>query len=382
MGTSALTTGPGIVGSGVLVGIPLWGPIDIHPHLLYTFLDGNGIQAQPGQSSQTVINTIAPGFLLDFGTHWNVDYTPSLSFYSNPVFKNTTDENVLLRGNWTSDEWVLGLSQSYVSTDEPLIETGTQIQQEAYTTALNAAYQMGSKMSLQLGVNQNFRDTTGLTSLEEWTTDDWLNYQAGDMIGAGVGVILGYDNIDPGSSMPFEQLQGRINYHPGPKLTLTLSGGVEDRQFIDPSAPPLISPIFSGELSYSNQLSTITLGATRYVTPSLFANEVEVITSYNGTINQVLSKKFSVQGNVGYSSFPQTSIVPGPLPQYYVGAAPMTTLQEVSHNNVTSLRIGLTYALVQRAVFSVFYTWSDRSSGEADFAYISRQVGFSLNYHY
>ena len=98
---------------------------------------------------------------------------------------------------------------------------------------MSASYQMGSKMSLQLGLNQNFRDAEGLTDLKEWTTQDWLNYQAGNMFGMGTGLILGYDDMNPGSSMPFEQVQGRINFHPGPKLTLTLSGGVEDRQFID-----------------------------------------------------------------------------------------------------------------------------------------------------
>jgi hypothetical protein len=385
MGTSALSGAPSPFGPVTVgPGIPLWGPIDIHPHLLYTFLYGNGIEAQPGHQSKTVINTVAPGFLLDLGTHWSIDYTPSFSFYSNPAFKNTTDEFVTLRGDWTYEDWVLGLSQSYVQTTQPLIETGTQTEEEAYATMLNASYQMGSKLSLQLGLNQNFRDAggKGLSDVKEWTTQDWLNYQAGNMFGMGIGLIFGYDNVDPGSAMPFEQIQGRINFHPGPKLTLTLSGGVEDRQFVDPSAPPLITPIFTGALLYSNQLTTISLNASRAVTPSLYSDQIEVITACSGSIRQELSRKFSVEANAGYTTEPLTSIVPGPLPQYFIGAPPQGTLQEVRNESVTSYRISLSYAVVERATLSVFYTLSDSSSGQAGFAYWSHQIGLSLNYRY
>jgi hypothetical protein len=384
MGTSALSGVPSPVGPvAVGPGIPLWGPIDIHPHLLYTFLSGNGIKAQPTNQSQTVINTVAPGFLLDLGTHWSIDYTPSLSFYSNPLFKDTTDQFVTLRGDWTYEDWVLGLSQSYVSTTQPLIETGTQPEQEAYATALNASYQMGSKLSLQLGLNQNFRDAEGLTDVKEWITQDWLNYQAGRTFGMGIGLIFGYDNVDPGSGMPFEQLQGRINFHPGPKLTLTLSGGVEDRQFVDPSAPPLISPIFSGSLQYQILPSTtISLNASRAVTPSFYTNQIEVVTAFSGSIQQNLSKKLSLEANAGYTTMPETGIEPGPLPQYYFGSPTHGTLQEVNNETTTSFSISLSYAVVERTNFSVFYTVRDNTSGQANFAYWSHQVGFSLNYRY
>jgi hypothetical protein len=386
MGTSAIAGGPAPLGPiAVGPGIPLWGPIDIHPHLLYSFTYGNGIEAQPGQQSQTAINTIAPGFLLDLGKYWTIDYTPSFSFYSNPAFKDATDESVSLRGAWSTEDWVLGLSQGYVSSSQPLVETGAQTKQDAYATALTASYQMGSQFSLQLGLNQNFSDAQGqgLSDLKEWTTSDWLNYQANAMFGMGVGLVLGYDAESASSSMPFEQLQGKINFHPGTKFTLSLSGGVEDRQFVDPSAPPLINPIFSGSLTYRVfQPTTISLNGSRTVTPSLYQNETEVITSVSGSIRQQLSKKFSIQGDAGYTTFPQTSIVPEPLPQFFLGAPPISALQEVNNEDSTFFRFSLSYTVVDRLTFSAFYSLSDYASGQANFDYSSRQVGFSLSYRY
>lgn len=384
MGTSALAClSIPAAGAAFNPGLPLGGPFSIKPHVLYTFLYGNGIEAQPGVPSKTAINTIAPGFLFDIGQHWSIDYTPSLSFYSNPAFKNTVDESATLAGNWAAGNWTFGLSQQYVSSTDPLIETGAQTKEESYATALNATYEMGSKLSLQLAVNQNFRDAGALSDLHEWTTSDWLNYQANDMFGAAIGVILGYDELDPGSDMPFEQLQGRIHFHPGPKLTLTLSGGVEDRQFIDPSAPPLISPIFSGTLAYQLfQPTTLSVNASRTVTPSLFNNEVEVITSVNGSVAQQLTPKFSLNVGGGYTTEPLTSIVPGPLPQYFIGTPPQTTLAEIRTDTITSFKISLLYQIVPRCTLSVYYTYLDNSSGQGNFSYTSKQIGFSADYRY
>src|SRR5271170_2121787 len=93
MGTSSLAgpvspqayvpTGPGIVE---------WGPIAVYPHLVYQVTYGDGIQAQPGTNSTTWINTVSPGVYFKIGDHWSIDYTPTLAFYSNPLFQDTTDQ--------------------------------------------------------------------------------------------------------------------------------------------------------------------------------------------------------------------------------------------------------------------------------------------------
>ena len=79
---------------------------------------------------------------------------------------------------------------------------------------------------------------------------------------------------------------------------------------------------------------------------------------------------------------PETSIEPGPLPQYYFGSPTHGTLQQVNNETTTSFSISLSYAVVERAVFSAFYTVRDNASGQANFAYWSHQFGFSLNYRY
>lgn len=365
-GLSPAVTGPGI---------PLWGPIDIHPRLLESFTYGNGVQAQPGVSSQTAVDTVAPGFLLDLGEHWTIDYNPSFIFYSSPLFKNAVDESAVLRGFWACEDWTLSLSQGYSESTAPLVETGTQTAQEGYITAINAAHQMADNLSLDLAVNQNFRLSPGFTDLHEWTTADWLNYRPNTMFGLGLGLTLGYDDVSVGSDAPFEELQGRIKFDPGPKLSITITGGVSDRQFIDPSGPPLISPIYSASLTYQVfEPTLITLSANRSVSSSFYSGETEEATSYNVSLHQQLSPKLSLAISCGYSTMPLTS----------TGAAnaSTTSLETANNNTITSGRVSFSYLITDRASLSISYLITDNASSQAALAYSSRQFGFYFNYRY
>jgi hypothetical protein len=378
-GSSALNPVPIPAGSGLVNE----GPFALYPHLLYRMTYGNDIRAQPGVNSTTLINTVAPGLLLKMGSHWYIDYTPSLSFYSNPNFRDTTDQSVLLMGGTTYGDWSLSLSQSYVDTTQPLVETGTQVEQDAYATALNAAWQMSGKMSLQLGLSQNFRFVQGFSSLHEWSTADWINCQFEPQFGAALGVTGGYDQLSLGSDMPFEQLLGRLVFRPGTKLNLTVSGGAEDRQFVSPSAPALITPIFDATMLYQIRDGTLlTLAGKRTVTPSLYGNEVNVITSVTADLRQQIVGNLFFEATGGYTSEPFTSIVPGTLPYYFKGASPHTTLALTRSDSRTYAQVRLSTVFRTRLTGSVFYMFSDNASSQSNFNYSGNQVGLEFSYRY
>jgi hypothetical protein len=385
MGTSALA------GSGVgrnaytPTGPPLagWGAIEVYPHLLYKFSYGNGIEARPGLNSTTVVNSIAPGLFLKLGDHWSIDYTPSLDFYSNPIFRDTTDQSVVLNGVTTNGDWALKLSQSYLDTTQPLVETGTQIEQQAYLTALNAAWQMNGDLSLQLGLNQNFRLGTGLIGLHEWTTSDWLSYQFQPQLSAALGVTGGYDELSAGSDMPFEQGLGRVIFQPGAKLYLVAIGGYEDRQFIRPAAPPLVGAIFQAYALYQVLEGTsFDVAGYRTVTPSLYENEVNTITTITADFRQKIIGRMFFKISSGYTSEPFTSIEAGPLPKYYFGVPATKSLVVTRTDTRTFAEFSLTTTLRDRLTASVFYRVNANDSSQANFNYSGSQAGFELNYQY
>src|SRR5208282_169494 len=59
-----------------------YGIFNFRPHPFYRFLYGTGILSSTNQAANTVINQFSPGFLLDIGRHWTLDYTPTWTSYS------------------------------------------------------------------------------------------------------------------------------------------------------------------------------------------------------------------------------------------------------------------------------------------------------------
>ena len=355
--------------------LPPWGPIHFHPHLLYRLSYGDGIQARPGEQSKTVINEISPGLLLDVGSHWHLDYTPTLRFYSSSRFRDTTDQSVALDGGTAYQDWVFGLSQRYASSSQPLVETGAQTDQVTYSTAINAAYSMSSKISLDLAVSQNFRfvgekiTTQELSDSRTWSATAGLNYQFWPAFSAGLSATFSYDDLSVGSDMTSEQLQGRINWRAGNKLTFSFNGGLEDRQFLDSAAPDVLNPIFGLSMIYQLfEMTTLSVNANRAVSASYFRNQITESTALTVGVRQRLLGKLTLDVNGGYGT---TS--------YRASATGLTISREDEHS---SINVRLTCPFLKRGTASVFYSWSENSSNETDFKYSSSQVGLEIGFRY
>ena len=353
-----------------------WGPLTVQSHLLYSLSYGNGLQASPGQSSSSLINEVDPGILFQWGSHWSLDYTPTLRFYSSRAFQNTFDNAVTLAGSTTYEDWSFGLSQSYASSSEPLIETAAQTDQQIFSTGLNATRQLGSQTSLELGASQSFRYLGNTVAGEQsdtrsWSTMDWLNYQFWSRLGAAIGVGFGYDNLAVGTDMTSEQLQGRITWLVVNKLSFVLSGGAEDRQFLAPGVPDLISPIFSFSAQYSLfETTTLSLSASHTVSPSFFSDQVTEGTSISAGLHQrLLGKLFlDLSGGYGTSTYHASSTAP---------ASP-----NISNYDTTTFGARLSIPVLKRGTAAVFYSMNYNSSAAATYNYTTTQVGLELSYRY
>jgi hypothetical protein len=334
-------------------------------------------------NTKTFLDTLAPGILLTGGPIWWLNYTPTWRFYSSPLYHNTLDQNVCLNGKTTNGDWTLGLTQNYVDTTQPLIETGMQTEQTLYDTMLSSVWQMNDKLSLQLGLAQDFRFVGDTNSLHAWTTSDWLRYQFVPQLGAGLGVVLGYDSLSVSSDMPFEQLQGSITFRPASKFFLSLSAGAEERQFINPSAPSELNPLFNALILYQLTPKTLlTLNASRTVVPSVIQNEINVNTTVLLDLREQLSKRFDFDLTGNYTSVPFTSIVPGKLPPYFLGQATRTTLVEVRDDTLMAVKATLSFHPTSRLTASIFYSLSQNASSQENFSYTATQVGLELKYQF
>lgn len=354
-----------------------WGGIDLYPHLLYQLSYGNGLQSSPGQQENTFINQVSPGVSFRLGSHWTLDYTPTLRFYSDPRFKDGTDQSVNLSGGTAYQDWTFTLSQGYTASSQPLIETGAQTDQEIYSTALTAGYQMNSKVSLSLSVNQYFRflnQSVGselFTDTREWSAMGGLNYLVEPSLSVGIGAGLTYDNLAVGPDIFAEQLNANISWQVRNKLRFFLSGGLSDQQILGSHLPDLLSPIFS--LSAQYQLfaqTTLSLTGGRAVTPSFFQGATTEATTINGAVSQRLVGRLYLGVSGAYGSTTYHATTTGPI-----GG-------NVGNYRTTSFQVSMTTSFLKRATASVFYQASYNSSGSALYNYTITQGGLTLGYHF
>jgi hypothetical protein len=354
-----------------------WGPVKARPHVLYRFLYGDGVLSAPGDQNKTAINEIYPGITFDIGQRWRLDYTPTLRYYSNSKFRDTLDHSVALSGNANYEAGMYSLLQTYVTSSQPLAETGGQTETETYVTGLNGAWQLGSRMSLEVGLNQNFRfvgqtsATNSLVDSMNWSTMDWLNYQVWPKVGFGIGLGGGYNDVSAGADMTYEQVQGRVTCVAGTKLSLMASGGIEVRQFQSSGAPNLINPILNLALSYLPfDGTTLTVTGSRVVDASFYQDQVTEIAAIGGGIRQRLFGKLYLDLSGGYQQTTYKATIQG---GYFIAF-----LHRQDESPYFSAR--LSTSILKRGTISVFVQHSENTSNAAGYTYTSTQVGFELGY--
>jgi hypothetical protein len=355
-----------------------WGPVTLHPHVAYQFTYGTGIQSTPGQQQDTVVQSLSPGVLFILSPKWTLDYTPTFTFYSgNTVERGATNQmaglrdnvgqSVTLTGGTTYADWTFGFSQNFTYTSSPQVQTGTQTDQQTYTTSLSASRSLNSKMSVDLGINQDLNFPSDFQSTLEWSTMDWLNYEFWPRLNVGVGAGAGY--VDTSPNTVFEQVQARVNWRATDKVSFGINGGPEFTQFTEGGGKPLVNPIFGASIQYLPfEHTQLSLNANEAVNNSYYQNQITETTSVSASLNQRLFEKFylNVSGSYNWES--------------YTAAANDTTANSSSDNY--SFNVSLNTTLLKRVSASIFYSYSANITDQSGLGYISNQIGFNLGYQY
>ena len=362
-----------------------YGSLQLRPHANYRFSYGNGIQSSPSNQQATAIHEISPGFVLDLGTHWAVDYTPTIRFYSNSKFGSTVDNALALTGGTQYEDWTFGFSHASLFTTTPLADTGGETEQATHATALTASRLLNSKMSADFGLNQQINLVSGYQDSYGWSTLDWLNYQFWPRLNAGLGAGGGYVKINDNSQtrstenldQTYEDLQARVNWRATEKISFQVSGGFEDRQFKTTGSGDSINPIYGVTIQYQPfKVTQITLSANRTVAASdyyLAAQQTES-TVIGLNLNQRLFKRFQLGLGAGYT---QTVFNTSTGSTFATGSAAANRTDDNYSFNVR-----LSHPFMKRGTWSVFYQYSDNQSSQPGFGFESNQMGFEIGYRY
>lgn len=353
-----------------------WGPLILHPRIGYGLSYGTGLQSQPGQARKSVINTVSAGFGLDVGRHWDLGYTAGATFYSNPKFKNNVDHNVTVHGHTTYEDWSFNLAQSVAISSDPLVETAQQTDQQSYSTSLGIGYQINGDLSASLTLGQELNYSSGITngvgSSSDWTLSGGLNYQLGPGLSTGLGAGFGYNKVAQGTDNTYEDVSLNLSWAFARKLSLSLNGGAQIRQYLGSGQPSLLSPTFGVTLNYHPFVfTTLYLSASRSIGASFFQNQVTENTSVNLGLSQRLFTKYYLSLNGGYGLSAYQDSAPG-------GTAGITGRSDTR----TFFSVSLNRSFLKRGTAALSYSKSQNSSNSNGYGYNSDQAGLSLSYSY
>ncbi|HEU5396541.1 MAG TPA: outer membrane beta-barrel protein, partial [Verrucomicrobiae bacterium] len=345
------------------------GPWIFRPQLQGSISYATGLLARSNDVESTSIAQVSPGVIVDYLPHWEFSDTPTLVYYSNKQFHNQFDNTFTVNGATEYEDWIFGFFQSFIETSQPNPQTGAQTQEQEFLTRWSASYAYNSVVDFDMLVSEDVNIPDQYDSSRETVWLGYLNYKMSDKTTVGIGGGPGYVSVELGPDQIYEQLLGRIGWHPAQKLFFTANGGFQERETIDGGVGPTFNPVFSATLLYNmTKTTTLSAFASEEIIPSYFAGMDEDVTSLGASLSQRLFKKFffSVSGSYNHTKFVETVSTGGAFrtDDYYI------------------LGASLGHGFGKRGQISLNYQYSDQKSTVPGYSYKGSQIGLQLSYSY
>ncbi|MDB6169015.1 MAG: hypothetical protein JWM88_1879 [Verrucomicrobia bacterium] len=376
-----------------------WGPLELTPHASDKFVYSDGILVRPGRATNTYINSFSVGFVASLGRNWTMDYTPTWMVYTNRAFQNSVEQHLSIAGGAEIRDWLAQISQSYVKTNTPRIETGRQTSQQISDTHLSVSHRFTDHLSLELNGSQSLQFIDQSPDYYDWSTQDWLTYRFVSRLDFSIGYRIGYTDFDPGAHMTYSEPSARVRWRIADKLTLSVQAGREHRQIKKNGIPAQDTPTFDGTVQYQPfERTMITLRAQRSVSPSYFTNSVTENKGWSADLQQRLLGRLTLLAGFGgqksHFSGSHTEFIPTFSTVDIVNASGVvigqlttvsfhpTTVIDLRNDSTQSFHARLSTPFARRGTFSVLYNRTRNSSDQPGFNFTSHQVGCEIEYHF
>ena len=273
---------------------------------------------------------IEPGIHLGFGdsaggfNYLTFDYIASVYFFAEQTERDTVEHLIHLAAQHDFGHLVLGISQDVRILDGTNLNnlsntTGVQAntdvggpsRENTYTTTVNATYDLTGKLFLSGQISYAMYDYETLISSRQASANLFINYVYSPKLVIGLGATGGVNSSDgPASDETFEQMNVRANYIVSGKISLSLSAGLEFRQFGDGDSVSPVYEIAGTYRPFENTIITIA-GSRRTVSSASLAGQDYSDTNISLTFSQRLFSRLNLSLGVGYQNLDYLSATNG-----------------------------------------------------------------------
>src|SRR5438874_9664729 len=273
---------------------------------------------------------IEPAIHLGFGdsaggfNYLTFDYIASLYFFADHSERDTVEHLIRLAAQHDFGHLVLGLNQEVRILDgtnlnnlsnttgvQANTDVGAPSRENTYTTTVNATYDLTGKLFLSGQISYATYDYETLISSRQASANLFINYVYSPKLVIGLGATGGVNSSDgPASDETFEQMNVRANYIVSGKISLSLSAGLEFRQFGDGDSVSPVYEIAGTYRPFENTIITIA-GSRRTVSSASLAGQDYTDTNISLTFSQRLFSRVNLSLGVGYQNLDYLSATTG-----------------------------------------------------------------------
>ena len=346
-----------------------WGAVNFRPHVSYRYLYGNGIQASPGNTKKTEVQSFSPGLFAELGARWTVDYTPTWTYYSSSAFRDTVGQAAQI--NWATkyNVWTLSAGQNFSVSDSPHVETGRQTKKSNYTTNFNALIDFNSRYALETVLTQNLNFAEGYSNIRTWSVRDMLHRRISTRLDTALGVEYSYTAIDRTPDMASLQFLGNLTWRPIDQLNMSLMAGLENREIYAKPTTSRQNPVYSASIQFI-PVATTQLGitASRSTSASFLDARLIESTSYGLTFNQRFLKHLQSSAALSHQESNYRAIG--------------TSTIGSRNDKIDSFNLGLSTTFLTRLRTGLTYQYNRNSSNIPGFGFSSSQIGLEIGYSF
>jgi hypothetical protein len=274
-----------------------WGPFHVHPHFYYQLMHSSRLATLGTPGTETTLNSFSPGFGVQIGQRWSVDYTPTLRFYEQGPYQDGVNHMASIRGLMSYEDWGFKIAHIYHHLEDSILDTLEQTIQDVNSTALSADRALSTRLGLEVVLNRDSRDAEQFTDTTSWQGTVWLGYQLFPQLNLAFGAAAGHvdihDDLVGDVEMVFEQVNARISYLPAEKIQMSGYVGMDFRQVISEGGRDQANPIFSGSITYQPVEPTlITLYGSHLIGAGYYGGQTVTTTRLTAQWRQRFFERF------------------------------------------------------------------------------------------
>ncbi len=334
--------------------------------------DDNIFQS-PDDEISSAVAQIEPSIGWTYGErdkNWvRLAYEGAAIIYFSRSEDNRIDNRVTAEGELRRKSLALAYSARWARLGSPSADIGGASDRNEYGGEATLTYSPRGKVSYSVLAERSVVDQVEPTFFDFFQTSGGaaVSYRYSSKTELELAYRLGRVEVEGSDVQTFQRLGLQALWRPRPKISISVEGGVEFRDYESGSE---VEPFLSARVDWTPRTKTaFYFEAFRRVEASgAVVGENFNLTGFRAGVTQQFKDGWSANFEVGRETADYFSITD----------APSSGREDI----IAFIRPSIRYAFSDNAEVILLYQWSENDSTDPEFGFDNQQIGLSFNYRF